>query len=57
MTTIILRDANDLAMSSSMVFIDSRVADYQSLIAGLGADSEWMLLDDDRDGVLQVQAN
>ncbi|WP_034930090.1 DUF4347 domain-containing protein, partial [Candidatus Accumulibacter vicinus] len=43
-------------MGTRLVFIDSRVADHQGLIAGLGADSEWMLLDSDSEGVPQVQA-
>jgi alpha-tubulin suppressor-like RCC1 family protein len=43
-------------MARSLVFIDSRVADYQSLIAGLDADTRWVLLDSDHDGVEQMQA-
>ncbi|MEF8756333.1 MAG: DUF4347 domain-containing protein [Accumulibacter sp.] len=43
-------------MFKHLVFIDSRVADYPALVAGLNADTEWVLLDDDKDGVLQMQA-
>lgn len=32
-------------MSKNVFFIDSRVSDYQALIANLPADSEWFLLD------------
>jgi hypothetical protein len=31
-------------MTRNLVFIDRRVADYPSLIAGLGADTEWGVL-------------
>lgn len=43
-------------MTKNLVFIDSRVADYQTLISGLSADTEWVLLDADKDGVFQIQA-
>jgi Ca2+-binding RTX toxin-like protein len=43
-------------MIKNLFFIDSRVADYQTLVAGLGADSAWVLLDADQDGVLQMQS-
>jgi hypothetical protein len=39
-----------------MVFIDSRVADHSTLIAGLGADSELVWLDATQDGLQQMQA-
>ena len=39
----------------SVVFIDSRVAGYETLIANLGADTEWYLLDANQDGVDQMQ--
>jgi hypothetical protein len=45
-----------LTMLKHLVFIDSRVADFQTLVAGLSADTEWVLLDDDQEGVLQMQA-
>jgi hypothetical protein len=48
--------AGKKVMARSLVFIDSRVADYQSLIAGLDADTRWVLLDSDHDGVEQMQA-
>ena len=31
--------------TKNIVFIDSRVAGYETLIAGLSADTEWYLLD------------
>jgi len=37
-------------------FVDSRVADYQSLLNSMPADSEWFLLDAHRDGIDQMQA-
>jgi fibronectin-binding autotransporter adhesin len=43
-------------MFKHLVFIDSRVADYPALVAGLSADTEWALLDQDQDGVRQMQA-
>jgi serralysin len=43
-------------MTRSLVFIDSRVAGYQSLIAGLNADTGWVLLDSEHDGLAQMQA-
>lgn len=42
-------------MAQDLIFIDSRVADYQTLIAGLSADAEWVLLDAGQDGLLQMQ--
>jgi Ca2+-binding RTX toxin-like protein len=39
-----------------MVFIDSRVADHSTLIAGLGADSELVWLDATQDGLQQMNA-
>ena len=41
-------------MTSSIVFIDSCVADYQSLIGALPADTEWFLLNAEEDGVVQM---
>ena len=43
-------------MIKNLVFVDSRVADYQTLIAGLGTDSAWVLINADQDGVVQMQA-
>lgn len=42
-------------MSKNIVFIDSRVAGYETLIASLSADSEWHLLDAAQDGLDQMQ--
>jgi Ca2+-binding RTX toxin-like protein len=41
--------------TKNIVFIDSRVASYETLIAGLSADTEWYLLNADSDGVEQMQ--
>lgn len=35
----------------NVVFIDTRVVGYETLIASLGADTEWYLLDANDDGV------
>ncbi|MCK0505535.1 DUF4347 domain-containing protein [Aromatoleum anaerobium] len=43
-------------MTKNIVFIDSRVADFQALIAGLSADTEWVLLEASEDGLAQMQA-
>ena len=43
-------------MFKHLVFIDSRVTDYPALVAGLSVDTEWFLLDQDKNGVLQMQA-
>ena len=40
----------------NIFFIDSRVADYQTLIASLPTDSEWFLLNSTQDGIAQMQA-
>ena len=42
-------------MIKNLFIVDSRVADYQALIAGLSADSAWVLLDSNKDGLLQMQ--
>ncbi len=42
-------------MSKKFVFIDCRVAGYETWIASLGADTEWRLLSADQDGVEQMQ--
>ncbi|WP_459743236.1 DUF4347 domain-containing protein, partial [Pseudomonas sp. 3A(2025)] len=41
--------------TKNVVFIDSRVAGYQTLIVGFSADTEWHLLDTSQDGVKQIQ--
>ncbi|MGE8322864.1 MAG: DUF4347 domain-containing protein, partial [Pseudomonas sp.] len=43
-------------MTRNLVFVDSHVVDYQMLISTFGADTQWVLLDADWDGVLQIQA-
>ncbi len=40
-----------ITMTKNLVFIDSRVADYPSLITHLSAGSEWVLIDGNQDGV------
>ncbi len=39
-----------------IAFIDSRVADYQTLIAGLAEGTEWFLLDAGTDGIRQMES-
>src|SRR5687767_10129721 len=41
-------------MNSTVVFIDSRVEDYQALIAGMSAGSEVVLLDSQSDGLARI---
>ncbi|RLJ65139.1 DUF4347 domain-containing protein [Sulfurisoma sediminicola] len=41
-------------MGKSIVFIDERVSDLQSLIEGFAPDTEWFLLRGDEDGVAQI---
>jgi hypothetical protein len=41
---------------SSLLFVDSRVADYQSLLVDLSADVEVFVLNAEDDGVLQMAA-
>jgi len=43
-------------MFRRIVFIDSLVIDYQSLIPQISSDSEIVVLDADKDGVLQILA-
>ena len=43
-------------MKHHIVFIDSRVNDIQSLIAGLGPDTQWVMVDANQDGIAQMQA-
>lgn len=40
----------------SVVFIDSRVADYQTIVAALPVDTDWFLLNQNSDGVSQIQS-
>lgn len=40
----------------NLLFIDSRVANYQRLIAGLTADTAWILINAENDGVQQMQS-
>ena len=41
-------------MATSLVVIDSRVANYNAVIASLAADTGYVVLDRERDGVVQV---
>jgi len=43
-------------MIKKLIFIDNRVADYQTLLVDLMSDTEWLILDAESDGVLQMQA-
>lgn len=45
-----------IPMNSTFVFIVPRVADYQQLITGLPADTEYTLLDGESDGISQMAA-
>ena len=40
----------------TLVFIDSGVSNYQSIVDALSDDTPWVLLDADQDGVLQMQS-
>ena len=40
----------------SVIFIDSRVADYQTIVAALPVDTDWYLLNQNSDGVSQIQS-
>ena len=42
-------------MASSIVFIDSRVAGYESIVASLEAGCDWALLQPEQDGVEQIR--
>ncbi|PPK39550.1 hypothetical protein CD175_08675 [Pseudomonas laurylsulfatiphila] len=46
----------DASMTKNLFFIDCRVANYEALIAQLGSDTQWVLLDADEDGLSQMQA-
>ena len=41
-------------MPASILFVDPRVADYQSLLVDLSADVEVFVLNAEEDGVLQI---
>jgi hypothetical protein len=41
-------------MSKTVLFVDSKVKDYQTLLAGLGSEVEVYLLNAGEDGVLQM---
>ncbi len=43
-------------MSTSIVFVDTRVTDYQSLIDGLAPVAEFYLIDELSDGLDQIVA-
>ncbi|MEH2067450.1 MAG: Calx-beta domain-containing protein [Nostoc sp.] len=45
---------NLLEVSRNIVFIDSEVIDYQSLVAGIAPGSEVVILDHSRDGLTQI---
>ncbi|WP_138505255.1 Calx-beta domain-containing protein [Nostoc sp. PA-18-2419] len=45
---------NLLEVSKNIVFIDSEVIDYQSLVAGITLGSEVVILDHSRDGITQI---
>ena len=39
---------------SNLVFIDSNVEDYQSLISGISPNAKVIILDETRDGIEQI---
>ena len=41
--------------SRSIVFIDSRVTDYEAIIAGLNLGTRWHVLDAQQDGIAQIE--
>ena len=41
-------------MATNFVFIDSRLADYQTLVAGFAPGTEWQLINADENGVMQM---
>ena len=43
-------------MTKTLVFVDQRVADNRTLAPGLAANTDWVVIDSDSDGVLQIQA-
>ncbi|MCB1968687.1 MAG: DUF4347 domain-containing protein, partial [Candidatus Accumulibacter sp.] len=48
--------AGGRGITTSIVFIDSRLEDCETLVADVSADSEWLLVDSDSDGLAQMQA-
>jgi hypothetical protein len=40
----------------NIIFIDSRVADYQTIVAALPIETDWYLLNQNSDGVSQMQS-
>ena len=44
------------SQTRQIFFFDARVADYETLIGGLPAESAWFVLDADRDGITQMQS-
>lgn len=42
--------------TKNIFFIDTRVANYQTLIDGLPAHSQWFVLNAEQDGIKQMQA-
>ena len=43
------------SMTKNILFVDSRVQNYQTLIERITADTQWVLLEADQDGLLQMQ--
>lgn len=41
--------------TKNIVFLDSQVSGFEKLLAGLGPDTKWFLLDAHQDGVHQMQ--
>jgi len=39
----------------NIIFIDSRVEDFEALVANLGADTHWHILDTNQEGLVQMQ--
>ena len=40
---------------NSIAFIDTRINDYQTILAALPADMEWFLINPDQDGITQIE--
>ena len=45
----------DREVTRAIVFLESRITGYESLIAGLGPGTEWFLVDTTEDGFVQIQ--
>jgi hypothetical protein len=41
-------------MVKNFVFIDNRIGNYKTLVAGLSDDTVWVLLNADKDGIQQM---